>query len=173
MVSGSGRCTDGPEQLCRGHPHVGQFLYGAEAAQIPWHHCRTRPALSSASTAWRLTGCPFSRRRPRAGKRRSPSASWRGGPEGGADQPPPGKGVDPQFGQERKEPLRTDAARARRILGKLLGMINKEEEDGRTARKQPKDRDAMASRFGAFPWPVAGQVLTRFRMAGAIPIPRP
>ena len=44
----------------------------------------------------------------------------------------------------------------------LWAMINKEEEEGRTARKQPKDRNAMTAGTVRFPWPVAGQVLTRF-----------
>jgi len=46
----------------------------------------------------------------------------------------------------------------------LWAMINKEEAEGRTARKQPKERDAPAVGTVRFPWPVAGQVLTRFGM---------
>ncbi len=45
----------------------------------------------------------------------------------------------------------------------LWSMINKEEE-GRTARKPSKDPEAMAAGSVRFPWPVAGQVLTRFGM---------
>jgi len=46
----------------------------------------------------------------------------------------------------------------------LWTMINKEEKAGRTDRKQPKDRDAMTAGSVRYPWPVAGQVLTRFGM---------
>jgi len=45
----------------------------------------------------------------------------------------------------------------------LWTMINREEE-GRTARKQPAERNVMAAGTVRFPWPVAGQVLTRFGM---------
>ncbi len=46
----------------------------------------------------------------------------------------------------------------------LWTMINREEEEGRTARKQPAERNVMAAGTVRFPWPVAGQVLTRFGM---------
>ena len=46
----------------------------------------------------------------------------------------------------------------------LWAMINKEEKEGRTALKQPKDRAAMTAGSVRYPWPVAGQVLTRFGM---------
>ena len=47
----------------------------------------------------------------------------------------------------------------------LWAMINKEEKEDRTARKQPKDHDAaITAGTVRFPWPVAGQVLTRFGM---------
>jgi septal ring factor EnvC (AmiA/AmiB activator) len=46
----------------------------------------------------------------------------------------------------------------------LWAMINKEEKEDRTARKQPKDREVMTAGTARFPWPVAGQVLTRFGM---------
>jgi septal ring factor EnvC (AmiA/AmiB activator) len=46
----------------------------------------------------------------------------------------------------------------------LWAMINREEKEGRTARKQPEERNAMAAGTVRFPWPVAGQVLTRFGM---------
>ncbi|OGW36489.1 MAG: hypothetical protein A2X58_01760 [Nitrospirae bacterium GWC2_56_14] len=46
----------------------------------------------------------------------------------------------------------------------LWAMINKEEKEDRKARKQPKDREVMTAGTTRFPWPVAGQVLTRFGM---------
>lgn len=46
----------------------------------------------------------------------------------------------------------------------LWTMINREEEEGRTARKQPAERNVMAAGTVRFPWPVAGQILTRFGM---------
>jgi len=46
----------------------------------------------------------------------------------------------------------------------LWAMINKEEKEDRTARKRPKDREVMTAGTVRFPWPVAGQVLTRFGM---------
>ena len=45
----------------------------------------------------------------------------------------------------------------------LWAMIHREEAEGRTARK-PVERNAKAPGTGKFPWPVAGQVLTRFGM---------
>jgi len=46
----------------------------------------------------------------------------------------------------------------------LWAMINKEEDEGRKTRKQPKDREAVAAGPARFPWPVAGPVLSRFGM---------
>jgi murein hydrolase activator len=46
----------------------------------------------------------------------------------------------------------------------LWAMIHREEQEGRTARKQPVDRSRVTAGTVRFPWPVAGQVLTRFGM---------
>jgi len=46
----------------------------------------------------------------------------------------------------------------------LWAMIHREEEEGRTSRKQPVDRSAVIAGTVRYPWPVAGQVLTRFGM---------
>jgi septal ring factor EnvC (AmiA/AmiB activator) len=46
----------------------------------------------------------------------------------------------------------------------LWAMINREEEESRTARKRPAERTAIVPGRVRFPWPVAGQVLMRFGM---------
>lgn len=46
----------------------------------------------------------------------------------------------------------------------LWAMINREEEQSRTGRKQPAERNTPAAGKVRFPWPVTGQVLTRFGM---------
>ena len=44
----------------------------------------------------------------------------------------------------------------------LWAMINREKEEGRKYRKQPAERQGASLGQARFPWPVAGQVLTRF-----------
>jgi septal ring factor EnvC (AmiA/AmiB activator) len=46
----------------------------------------------------------------------------------------------------------------------LWAMINREEKEDTPARKQPKERTVMDAGKVRYPWPVAGQVLTRFGM---------